>query len=125
MSYFVISPKILECSAPAGGMVECAVTYDMEEYGIHRSLEQCQFSLALPASAHDAPCIQVKNAALSTPLYDAFWRGFYTYLINNLRLDVFSAPEAGGRARKFYLSDVHFEPTKTGSCSSSVKVVRH
>lgn len=124
MSYFVITPKILECSTPVGGQVECAVTYDMEEYGIHRSLEYCQFSLARP-SDEQAPAIRVKNPALSTPLYDAFWRGFYLYLVETLRLDVFAPPANAGHTRKFYLSDVHFEPTKNYFTSQTIKVSRH
>ncbi len=124
MSYFIISPKIFECSAPRGGTVECAVTYDMEEYGIHKSLACCQFSLGVPSDTQEAPAIRVRDPALSTPLYDAFWRGFYTYLTNTLRLDVFSEPESSGGTRKFYLSDVHFDPTKNGITSSGIQVYR-
>ncbi len=125
MTYFVISPKILECSAPSGGQVDCAVTYDMEEYGLHKSLEYCQFSLVRPANGQDAPSIRVKDAALGTPLYDAFWRGFCLYVLETLGIDVFSEAPKGQPARKFYLSDVQFDPTKKVFTSSSIQVCRH
>ena len=123
MAYFVISPKILECSAPSGGQVECAVTYDMEEYGIHKHLACCQFSLAMPGDGQ-APSIKVKDAALSTPLYDAFWRGFGQYLLETLQLDVFSQVRTGQPGRTFYLSDVQFDPMNKVCVSGGVQVCR-
>lgn len=125
MTWFIISPRILECSAPSGGQVECAITYDMEEYGIHRSLKYCQFSLARPADGHEIPTIHVRDAALSRPLYDAFWRGFYMYLMNTLPVDMFSGTTEGVQPRRFYLSDVHFDPLKNCLMPSGVKVCRH
>lgn len=125
MTYFVISPKILECSAPASGQVDCAVTFDMEEYGIHTNQAYCQFSLTKAQGGQDEASIRVKDMALSMPLYDAFWRGFYSYVMNTLRLDVFDENSATGRARRFYLSDVHFEASKHATVSPGVKVYRN
>lgn len=125
MTYFVISPKILECATPSGGQVDCAVTYDMEEYGMHKTQAYCQFSLLKPESGQDAPSIRVKDAALSTPLYDAFWRGFCQYVLDTLGIDPFSEALVGHQGRKFYLSDVQFDPTKKTCTPSSIQVCRH
>lgn len=125
MTYFVISPKILECSIPEGGQVQCAITYDMEEYGLHRSLSQCQFSLTQAADARDVPCIRVKDAALSRPQYDAFWQGFCTYLLETLGVDVFGERSTEGMPRKFYLADLHFDPTQKVLAPAGLKILRH
>lgn len=125
MAYLIISPKVLECACPKGGLVECAITYDMQEYGIHTRLASCAFSLSRPVGLEGTPCIRVKDATLSTPLYDAFWRGFCWYVDKRLCIDFFSEGPLGSGARKFYFSDVHFDPMKREFTTAGVKVSRH
>lgn len=125
MTYFVISPKILECSMPESGLVECAVTYDMEEYGQHRPLSQCHFSIAQASDEEDVPSIRVKDPALSRPHYDAFWRGFCAYLIGTTGVDMFAERSADGLPRRYYLPDLHFDPTQKYLAPAGVRIDRH